>query len=88
MSHFRAKQITQAQSTHKTLNLNFSSKTFCWFHFLKCGDFMLFFVIHHTNLNIFGFWTVERPKQDTFLTFITQSDQLLEKIICRYNNAR
>lgn len=34
-----------------------------WFQFLKCGDFMLFFVKRDSKLMIFGFWAVGQTKE-------------------------
>lgn len=34
-----------------------------WFQFVKCEDFMLFFVICCSKLNIFSLWTDGRKKE-------------------------
>ncbi len=48
----------------------FSSKNskemliFLWSQLLGCEALLLFSVVRHCKLNIFGFWTVGRTKQD------------------------
>lgn len=38
-----------------------------WLQLLKCNDFMLFFVIYDSKLNVFGFGTIGRINQDVWV---------------------
>ncbi len=57
--------LTIGQLIDWSVNRHFSTKVQnnLWFQLLTCENFLLFFVLYDSKLNIFRFWTVSQTKQ-------------------------